>query len=160
MRVSYNNFQTLRPGVLGSWATQGPEGKDVLEKEVGILQSDSLTSLQNLIGWGTNTKTKNNRLAPILSAAKDSNLNRFTPLVELFTRESTPTLTLTRRSLTTQNSARQTLRSWSGRRCVTKLTKLKFFNLTFIPRVAQTPMSVVSPPTCVLVGHINKLWNV
>ena len=23
MRVSYNNFQTLRPGVLGSWATQG-----------------------------------------------------------------------------------------------------------------------------------------
>ena len=34
------------------------------------------------------------------------------------------------------------------------------FNLTFPLRVAQTPMSVVSPPTCVLVGHINKLWNV
>ena len=43
-------------------------------------------------------------------------------------------------------------------RKVDKVDKLEiFFNLTFPTRVAQTPMSVVSPPTCVLVGHINKL---
>ena len=132
MRISYNIF---RHCVQESWGAELHKDlkvtKEIREKKIDIFWWDFLTWLQNPIGWGTNLKKKNHRLPPFLSAAKDSNLTRFTPLVELFTRESTPTLTLTRRSLTTQNSARQTLRSWSGRRCVAKLTKLtnlKYFS--------------------------------
>ena len=154
---SNDHFQTLRPRVMGSWATQGSEGNkgNTGKRDWHSLVRFSYMASKSYWLGKKSLGGSSQRMPPFLSAAKDSNLIRFTPLVELFTRESTPTLTLTRRSLTTQNSARQTLRSWSERRCVAKLIKLKFFQLDF-PSKGCTDAYVCGIATDVCVGRSHK----
>ena len=162
MRVSYNNFQTLRPGVLGSWATQGSEGKEMLQRRLAFSCQILLHGFRKLLVGEqifkrriTDCHQSSLQLwipiwtgPPLWSSNSQGSQPRHWLLLGVLwqrkTRQDKPW------GVDQEGGVAQSWQSWN----------IFLFNLTFPPRVAQTPMSVVSPPTCVLVGHINKLWNV
>ena len=134
--------------------------KEIREKEIDILWWDFLTWLQNPIGCGRKHKENHHKECHHFYLQIRILIWSGSPLWSSYSQGSQPRHWLLLGVLWQRKTRQDKPWGVDQEGGVSQSWNIFLFNLTFPLRVAQTPMSVVSPPTCVLVGHINKLWNV